>query len=84
MPILLQAAWPTYDDALTVDALVTLGVQVDGKVRGSVEIARDASEADARQAALGVPNVAKHLEGRAIKKFIYKPGRIISLVTAPL
>ena len=80
---LIQAAWPTYDQALTVDALVTLGVQVDGKVRGSVEIARDASEADARQAALGVANVAKHLEGRVIKKFIYKPGRIIGIVSAP-
>ena len=80
---LLQASWPTYDPALTLDALVTLGVQVDGKVRGSVEIARDASEADARQAALGVANVARHLEGRAIKKFIYKPGRIIGIVSAP-
>jgi leucyl-tRNA synthetase len=80
---LLQAAWPTYDDALTIDALVTLGVQVDGKVRGSVEIARDASEDQARAAALGLTNVAKHLEGRAIKKFIYKPGRIIGIVSAP-
>ena len=36
-----------------------------------------------RAAALALPNVAKHLEGRAIKKFIYKPGRIIGIVTAP-
>ncbi|HXI60698.1 MAG TPA: leucine--tRNA ligase [Polyangia bacterium] len=80
---LIQAAWPTYDEALTQDATVTLGVQVDGKVRGSVELARDASEDEARAAALGVANVAKHLEGRAIKKFIYKPGRIIGIVSAP-
>jgi leucyl-tRNA synthetase len=80
---LLEAAWPTWDEALTLDALVTLGVQVDGKVRGSVEIARDASEADARATALGLPNVAKHLEGRKIAKFIYKQGRIIGIVTAP-
>ena len=58
-------------------------MQIDGKVRGSVELARDASEDQARQAALGVPNVAKHLEGRTIKKFIYKPGRIIGIVSAP-
>jgi leucyl-tRNA synthetase len=80
---LVQAPWPAFDEALTIDALVTLGVQVDGKVRGSVEIARDASEADARAAALGVANVAKHLEGRKIQKFIYKPGRIIGIVSAP-
>jgi leucyl-tRNA synthetase len=80
---LLEAAWPTYDDALTIDERVTVGVQVDGKLRGSVELARDASEDEARAAALALPNVAKHLEGRALKKLIYKAGRIIGLVTGP-
>jgi leucyl-tRNA synthetase len=80
---LLEATWPVHDEALTQDATVTLGVQIDGKVRGSVEIARDASEDDARKAALAVPNVSKHLEGRKISKFIYKPGRIIGIVSAP-
>ena len=79
---LIQAPWPTWDEALTLDATVTLGVQVDGKVRGTVELARDASEAEARAAALALPNVAKHLEGRKLVKLIYKPGRIIGLVTA--
>jgi leucyl-tRNA synthetase len=78
---LLQTAWPAYDEALTIDDRVTVGVQVDGKLRGDVEIARDASEDDARTAALAIPNVTKHLEGRTIKKFIYKPGRIIGIVT---
>jgi len=80
---MLEQAWPSYDDALTIDATVSIGVQVDGKVRGSVDISPTASEDEARAAALAVPNVAKHLEGRAIKKFIYKPGRIIGVVTAP-
>ncbi len=79
---LLEASWPVHDEALTQDATVTLGVQIDGKVRGSVEIARDASEADARAAALAIPNVSKHLEGRKISKFIYKPGRIIGIVSS--
>lgn len=60
----------------------TVGVQVDGKLRGDVELACGASEEDARAAALAIPNVAKHLEGRVIKKFIYKAGRIIGLVTS--
>jgi leucyl-tRNA synthetase len=80
---LLEAAWPKWDEALTIDATVTMAVQVDGKVRGTVEIARDASEEAARAAALALPNVQKHLEGRKLVKFIYKPGRIIGLVTAP-
>ncbi|MES1206472.1 MAG: leucine--tRNA ligase [Pseudomonadota bacterium] len=80
---LVEAAWPTYDEALTEASTVSIGVQVDGKVRGTVEIARDASEAQARAAALDVANVAKHLEGRTVVKLIYKPGRIIGLVTKP-
>jgi leucyl-tRNA synthetase len=78
---LLEASWPTFDEALTIDERVTVGVQVDGKLRGDVELARDAAEAEARAAALAIPNVAKHLEGRVIKKFIYKAGRIIGIVT---
>jgi leucyl-tRNA synthetase len=80
---MLEQAWPTFDDKLTIDDTVSIGVQVDGKVRGSVDIAPNASEDVARAAALAIPNVAKHLEGRTIKKFIYKPGRIIGIVTAP-
>jgi leucyl-tRNA synthetase len=78
----LEAAWPAYDEALTVDATVTIGVQIDGKLRGSVELAHDAPEEAARAAALAVPNVAKHLEGRVVKKFFYKPGKIISIASA--
>jgi leucyl-tRNA synthetase len=79
----LEQPWPSFDDKLTIDATVEIGVQVDGKVRGTVDISPTASEDDARAAALAVANVAKHLEGRAIKKFIYKPGRIIGIVSAP-
>ena len=80
---LIEATWPTFDPALTEDATVTMAVQVDGKVRGTVQLARDASEADAQAAALAVANVAKHLEGRQIAKLIYKPGRILGFVTRP-
>src|SRR5450432_2269903 len=80
---LLEAAWPTYEVALTIDERVTVGVQVDGKLRGDVELARDASEEEARAAALAIANVAKHLEGRLVKKLIYKAGRIIGFVTGP-
>lgn len=58
-----------------------IGVQIDGWLRGSVELPNDASEDDARAAVLALPNVAQHLEGRAVLKFIYRPGRIIGLVT---
>jgi leucyl-tRNA synthetase len=80
---LIETPWPAYDNALTEDATATMAVQVDGKVRGTVSLARDASEADARAAAMAVANVTKYLEGRAVAKFIYKPGRILGFVTKP-
>jgi leucyl-tRNA synthetase len=81
---LIQASWPVHDEGLTQGATTTIAVQVDGKVRGTVELGREAEEVEARALALSVGNVAKHLEGRSIEKFIYKPGRIIGFVSKPL
>ena len=78
---LIETTWPTFDPALIEDALATMAVQVDGKVRGTVQLARDAGEVEARAAAEALPNVTKHLEGRQVSKFIYKPGRILGFVT---
>jgi leucyl-tRNA synthetase len=72
--------WPTYDEALCVDDVVELAVQVNGKVRGHVTLARAASEADARQAALADPGVQSFMAGKQVKKFIYVPGKIVNVV----
>jgi leucyl-tRNA synthetase len=72
--------WPSYDEALCVDDVVELAVQVNGKVRGKVVLAKAASEADARAAALALPGVAALTEGKQIKKFVYVPGKIVNLV----
>jgi leucyl-tRNA synthetase len=77
---LIQAEWPKHDEALTIDAVVTLAVQVNGKLRGSVDVARDATEAEVREKALAVPNVAKHMEGKAVRKVIVVPGKIVNIV----
>jgi leucyl-tRNA synthetase len=77
---LIQAQWPTFDPALTIDAVVTLAIQVNGKMRGSVDVARDAAEDEVRKQALAVPNVAKHLEGKVVRKVIVVPGRIVNIV----
>ena len=60
-----------------------MAVLVYGMVRGRVVLARYASLYYARAAALAVANVVKYLEGRAVAKFIYKPGRILGFVTKP-
>jgi leucyl-tRNA synthetase len=77
---LAYASWPTFDPALVVDDTVEVGVQVNGKTRGTATLARDASEADARAAALAVPSVRSQVEGREIKKLVYVPGRILNFV----
>src|SRR5688572_8080547 len=77
---LIQAEWPKHDEALTIDAVVTLAVQVNGKLRGSVDVPRDAAEADIRAQALALPNVAKHMEGKTVRKVIVVPGKIVNIV----
>ena len=57
--------WPAWDEALAVDDVIELPVQVNGKVRGRVQLARDASEADARAAALAADGIAARLAGQA-------------------
>ena len=75
-----RQAWPGYDEALCEETDVTMGVQVNGKVRGEVTLPKDADEETARASALKVKAVALQIEGKDVKKFIYKPGRIINFV----
>jgi leucyl-tRNA synthetase len=79
---LIDQAWPKHDEALTVDATVTYAVQVNGKLRGSLEIARDAPEATVREQALALPNVTKHVEGKTVRKVIVVAGKIVNVVVA--
>ncbi len=77
---LAYAPWPMHDEALCVDDQIEMAVQVNGKVRGRVTLAHNASEADAREAARTADGVSAYTEGKTIKKFIYVPGKIINLV----
>ena len=72
--------WPAHDEAWCAEDTVEIGVQVNGRTRGTVTIARQASEADARAAAAAIPSVARHLEGKQVVKFVYVRERIINFV----
>jgi leucyl-tRNA synthetase len=78
--LLADEPWPTADAALAVAETVTLAVQVNGKLRGTVEVPRDVGEADARQAALALPNVITALGGKTPRKTIVVPNRIVNVV----
>jgi leucyl-tRNA synthetase len=74
--------WPVFDPALVKDDVVEIGVQVNGKARGAVQIAVNADEATARAAALAEPKVAAFVEGKTVKKLVYVPGKIINVIVA--
>jgi len=72
--------WPKADPALLVDESVTLAVQVNGKLRGTIEIARDAAEQAAKDAALAVPNVQVAMAGKPARKIVVVPNKIVNVV----
>jgi leucyl-tRNA synthetase len=79
-PSIADVAWPNYDPAFCVDERVEIAVQVNGRVRGRIELATDASEEAAVAAALEEPHVQKYVEGRPLRKVVYVPGRILNLI----
>ena len=77
---LAKSSWPVYDEAKTVDNEYEIGVQVNGKLRGSILITDEDSEEVISEKALGNANVNKYTEGMEIVKFIVVPKRIVSIV----
>jgi leucyl-tRNA synthetase len=78
---LLEQSWPPFDVALTVDALVTYAVQVNGKLRGNLELERGTPEAEVRERALALPNVVRQLEGgKTVGKVIIVPDKVVNIV----
>ncbi len=78
--LLADEPWPVADESLLVDDTVTIGVQVNGKVRATITLSPDANESEAREAALGQDNVKKAMDGKQVRKFIYVPGKIVNVV----
>jgi len=78
--LMADTPWPKADPDLARDEQVTIAVQVNGKLRGTVELPRDAAAGDVEQAALALPQVAHQLAGRAPKKIVVVPNRIVNLV----
>jgi leucyl-tRNA synthetase len=74
------AEWPKYDEEMIKEDVINLVVQINGKVRGNIEVPADISEEDAKEKALGEENVKKWLEDKDVKKVIYVKGRLVSVV----
>jgi leucyl-tRNA synthetase len=74
-----DSAWPSFDPRLALDNSIELVVQVNGKVRGKITVARDISEQDALVAALADPTVSRFTAGDP-RKVIFVPGRLLNIV----
>ncbi len=72
--------WPAFDPNLVKDDVIEMGVQVNGKTRGTVQLPVGAPEAIAREKALLDPKVASQVEGKTIKKVVYVPGKILNFI----
>lgn len=77
---LYQTKWPEYDEAKTIDNEIEIPIQVNGKVRATIKIAKDANEKAVEEVALANADVLKFTQGHEIIKKIYVPGRIYTIV----
>ncbi|MDU4025891.1 MAG: leucine--tRNA ligase [Anaerococcus sp.] len=78
--MLNQTTWPSYDEKKLVLDEFEMPVQINGKMRGKVLMAMEASEEDAISAAKSDNNIFNHLDGKEIRKIIYVPGKILNIV----
>ena len=72
--------WPEYDEAKIIDKEITIGVQVNGKLRGSINIELDETEESIKQKALSEENIQKHIDGLQIIKVIVVKNKIVNIV----
>ena len=77
-----DAQWIPVDEAALEKTVVELAVQVNGKLRGKVEVSANASEDDAVTAARKQENVEKFLAGKTMRKIIYVPEKILNFVVS--
>jgi len=75
-----QQSWPVSDPELAAEEVITLVVQVNGKLRDRLEVPVGISEEEARELALASSGAQRHLEGLKVKKVVYVPGRLVNIV----
>ena len=78
--LIQNAKWPVWDDSLIVEDMITIAVQVNGKLRGEVAVQKDVADEEIKALALAHENVAKFVGDQKPAKVIYVPGRLVSVV----
>ncbi|HOQ97984.1 MAG TPA: leucine--tRNA ligase [Anaerolineae bacterium] len=75
-----QQPWPAWREDLAADEVITLIVQINGKVRARLEVPAEISEADAKALAVASDGAKRHIDGKTIKDVIYVPGKLVNIV----
>jgi leucyl-tRNA synthetase len=78
--MVVDTPWPAADPELVRSDTVTIAIQVNGKRRAEITVAAEADEESVRAAALAEPGVIRALDGKAPKRVIVVPGRIVNIV----
>ena len=77
---LAYEAWPTYDEALCIDDTLTIGVQINGKLRATLNVAKDTPSNELEALSLDNADIKRHLEGKTVRKVIAIVNRIVNIV----
>jgi leucyl-tRNA synthetase len=78
--LLADEAWPVWREDALARAMLTVVIQVNGKLRGKIEIAADAGREEVEKAALAEANIARQLEKLSIRKILHVPGKLVNIV----
>ncbi|MBC7459387.1 leucine--tRNA ligase [Candidatus Saccharibacteria bacterium] len=78
--LIQHTAWPVWDDSLIIEDVISIAVQVNGKLRGEISISKDTDPELIKAQALAHDNVAKFIGDQKPAKIIYVPGRLVSIV----
>ena len=78
--LILSTPWPQGDEAAAKDEAIEVVVQVNGKVRGRLQVAPGTADDVLRSLALEEPNVARHVEGKTIRKVVVVRGKLVNVV----
>ncbi|UYZ85587.1 leucine--tRNA ligase [Entomomonas sp. E2T0] len=76
----INAAWPEVDESALVQDVLTIVIQVNGKLRGNIEVSANASKQDIEAAALSHQSVQRFIEGVTVRKVIVVPGKLVNIV----
>ena len=79
-PVLCESKWPEHDEAKTIDEVINIAVQVNGKLRGTIEVQNNEDDSSVKEKALSEENVQKHIQNAEIVKVIVIKNKIVNIV----